>query len=124
MSYSNSNSNYIVVCNCGLSTCIRHSSTRSNPRRRFWSCSNYDHVTRVGGCRFFEWYDIGLTAWQRDLCNALMDEKESLMNKLYSTTIENARLRHEIEKLQGGVKIKTYLVLIVFLIVMVYLGVR
>lgn len=47
----------------------------------------------------------------KGLLHCIVGEKEALKNELFGIRNENARLRGEIEKLQSGLKIKTYIIL-------------
>ena len=60
-------------CHCGLRCPLMTSWTRSNPGRRFWSCSN----AGSGECAFFEWKDAPHSPWSKRVILHLMDERVS-----------------------------------------------
>ncbi|KAK5785739.1 hypothetical protein PVK06_040355 [Gossypium arboreum] len=62
-----------------------------NPDRRYYGCLDF----RVGGCKFFKWYDDKLCNRANEVIHELRDSKRKLAK-------ENTRLRKQIMKCGSG----------------------
>ncbi|XP_074264819.1 uncharacterized protein LOC141587268 [Silene latifolia] len=83
------------TCYCGNPTAIATSWTTNNPGRRFQACATYNPVSKVRGCKFFQWIDLNPTNWQRDVANEILFQKNRLKSEVRMLNCEVQSLQEE-----------------------------
>lgn len=82
-------------CYCGLPAVVAQAWTAANPGRKFYTCQDYNPVTKTKGCRYFRWYDDRQTPWQREIILQIKAEIEDL-------EAEKALLGDELGRVRSG----------------------
>ncbi|KAK9682523.1 hypothetical protein RND81_10G079900 [Saponaria officinalis] len=92
---SNCSSFSPLKCYYGENVSLLKFSTSQNPGRRFFACKKYDHSRKIHGRKFFKWYDIEQTNWQRDIINQLVIEKQKQNNDIIQLRRETAQFEED-----------------------------